>query len=150
MARRGRFELPTPRFVVWCSIQLSYRRLPSRGAATGAAEGARNLASRSPLGKRGDAAFAHALRSAPPGAKNPASGRTQGLKKRAIPAGMDQALAATLSVDGASEKNRAWAMAAFTASDRKGLVIRKAGSGRSPVSRRSGKAVMKMIGTSIS
>ena len=27
MARRGRFELPTPRFVVWCSIQLSYRRL---------------------------------------------------------------------------------------------------------------------------
>ncbi len=27
MARRGRFELPTPRFVVWCSIQLSYRRV---------------------------------------------------------------------------------------------------------------------------
>ena len=26
VARRGRFELPTPRFVVWCSIQLSYRR----------------------------------------------------------------------------------------------------------------------------
>lgn len=25
MAHRGRFELPTPRFVVWCSIQLSYR-----------------------------------------------------------------------------------------------------------------------------
>ncbi len=22
MARSGRFELPTPRFVVWCSIQL--------------------------------------------------------------------------------------------------------------------------------
>ncbi|MFM1816343.1 MAG: hypothetical protein RLZ98_3038, partial [Pseudomonadota bacterium] len=28
MAHRGRFELPTPRFVVWCSIQLSYRCLP--------------------------------------------------------------------------------------------------------------------------
>ena len=28
MARSGRFELPTPRFVVWCSIQLSYERLP--------------------------------------------------------------------------------------------------------------------------
>ena len=26
MARRGGFEPPTPRFVVWCSIQLSYRR----------------------------------------------------------------------------------------------------------------------------
>ncbi len=31
MARRGGFEPPTPRFVVWCSIQLSYRR---RGGAT--------------------------------------------------------------------------------------------------------------------
>ncbi len=30
MAHRGRFELPTPRFVVWCSIQLSYRCLPTR------------------------------------------------------------------------------------------------------------------------
>ena len=27
MARSGRFELPTPRFVVWCSIQLSYERI---------------------------------------------------------------------------------------------------------------------------
>ena len=27
LARRGGFEPPTPRFVVWCSIQLSYRRL---------------------------------------------------------------------------------------------------------------------------
>lgn len=35
-------------------------------------------------------------------------------------------------------KNRAWLIAAFTASGWKGLVIRKAGSGRSPVSRRSG------------
>ena len=28
MAHPGRFELPTPRFVVWCSIQLSYGCLP--------------------------------------------------------------------------------------------------------------------------
>ena len=28
MARPERFELPTPRFVVWCSIQLSYGRIP--------------------------------------------------------------------------------------------------------------------------
>ena len=28
VAHRGRFELPTPKFVVWCSIQLSYRCLP--------------------------------------------------------------------------------------------------------------------------
>src|SRR3954469_22822945 len=27
LARPERFELPTPRFVVWCSIQLSYGRL---------------------------------------------------------------------------------------------------------------------------
>jgi site-specific DNA recombinase len=27
MARSERFELPTPRFVVWCSIQLSYERI---------------------------------------------------------------------------------------------------------------------------
>lgn len=38
--------------------------------------------------------------------------------------------------------------AAFTVSGWKGLVIRKVGSGRSPVSRRSGKAVMKITGTS--
>ena len=31
LARPERFELPTPRFVVWCSIQLSYGRLASRG-----------------------------------------------------------------------------------------------------------------------
>jgi len=30
MARPERFELPTPRFVVWCSIQLSYGRLLRR------------------------------------------------------------------------------------------------------------------------
>jgi hypothetical protein len=28
MARPKRFELLTPRFVVWCSIQLSYGRFP--------------------------------------------------------------------------------------------------------------------------
>jgi hypothetical protein len=27
LARSERFELPTPRFEVWCSIQLSYERL---------------------------------------------------------------------------------------------------------------------------
>ena len=32
MARRGGFEPPTPRFVVWCSIQLSYRRRSVEGA----------------------------------------------------------------------------------------------------------------------
>ena len=31
MARPKRFELLTPRFVVWCSIQLSYGRV-ARGA----------------------------------------------------------------------------------------------------------------------
>ena len=30
VARSGRFELPTPRFVVWCSIQLSYERFVRR------------------------------------------------------------------------------------------------------------------------
>jgi site-specific DNA recombinase len=39
MAHRGRFELPTPRFVVWCSIQLSYRCLPC-GAVCQPREGA--------------------------------------------------------------------------------------------------------------
>ena len=29
LARSERFELPTPRFEVWCSIQLSYERLPT-------------------------------------------------------------------------------------------------------------------------
>jgi hypothetical protein len=32
MARPKRFELLTPRFVVWCSIQLSYGRPGLRGA----------------------------------------------------------------------------------------------------------------------
>lgn len=30
MARPERLELPTPRFVVWCSIQLSYGRIGRR------------------------------------------------------------------------------------------------------------------------
>ena len=44
-------------------------------------------------------------------------------------------------------KNSAWAIAAFTVERWNGLVIRKVGSGRSPVSSRSGKAVMKITGT---
>jgi hypothetical protein len=32
LARPERFELPTPRFVVWCSIQLSYGRAGPPGA----------------------------------------------------------------------------------------------------------------------
>ena len=28
----GEFELPTPRFVVWCSIQLSYGRVQALAA----------------------------------------------------------------------------------------------------------------------
>jgi hypothetical protein len=31
LARPERFERPTPRFVVWCSIQLSYGRFAVRG-----------------------------------------------------------------------------------------------------------------------
>ena len=40
MARPKRFELLTPRFVVWCSIQLSYGRVPHPGRASrGPADG---------------------------------------------------------------------------------------------------------------
>src|SRR6185503_2232876 len=37
LARPERFELPTPRFVVWCSIQLSYGRVavPGKVRASG-------------------------------------------------------------------------------------------------------------------
>ncbi len=36
LARPERLELPTPRFVVWCSIQLSYgRSMPGAAPATG-------------------------------------------------------------------------------------------------------------------
>jgi hypothetical protein len=45
-------------------------------------------------------------------------------------------------------KNKAWLMTALTESALKGLVIRNAGSGACPVRKRSGKAVMKMTGTS--
>jgi hypothetical protein len=43
-------------------------------------------------------------------------------------------------------KKSAWPMAAFTVAGSNGLVIRNAGSGRSPVSSRSGKAVMNITG----
>ena len=35
MAHRKRFELLTPRFVVWCSIQLSYRCIKDLGVVSG-------------------------------------------------------------------------------------------------------------------
>ncbi len=35
MAHRGGFEPPTPRFVVWCSIQLSYRCFQGEDLAAG-------------------------------------------------------------------------------------------------------------------
>src|SRR4029078_8850289 len=47
----------------------------------------------------------------------------------------------------AASKNRGWLIAAFTVDRWSGLVIRKVGSGRVPVSRRSGNAVMKITGT---
>ena len=47
----------------------------------------------------------------------------------------------------AASKNRAWAIAAFTVERWNGLVIRNVGSGRVPVKRRSGKAVIKITGT---
>ena len=31
MVRPERFELPTPKFVAWCSIQLSYGRIVKNG-----------------------------------------------------------------------------------------------------------------------
>ena len=58
MARPKRFELLTPRFVVWCSIQLSYGRAGS-GAAIGTgleADGGR-LSSFSPADKALPPAF---------------------------------------------------------------------------------------------
>ena len=44
----------------------------------------------------------------------------------------------------AASKNKAWLIAALTVERWNGLVIRKVGSGRVPVSSRSGKAVMKI------
>ena len=45
-------------------------------------------------------------------------------------------------------KNNAWLITALTESALNGLVIRNAGSGACPVRKRSGKAVMKITGTS--
>ena len=45
-------------------------------------------------------------------------------------------------------KNRAWLITALTESALNGLVMRNAGSGACPVRKRSGKAVMKITGTS--
>src|SRR6185312_1696486 len=39
MARPKRFELLTPRFVVWCSIQLSYGRVANRFDQAGRRQG---------------------------------------------------------------------------------------------------------------
>ncbi len=36
LARSERFELPTPRFEVWCSIQLSYERAWAHHSGFGA------------------------------------------------------------------------------------------------------------------
>src|SRR3954447_18990996 len=47
----------------------------------------------------------------------------------------------------AASKNNAWAIAAFTVDRWNGLVMRNVGSGRVPVRRRSGNAVMKITGT---
>ena len=59
MARPERFELPTPRFVVWCSIQLSYGRPVGAGAGTVAGrrglQGGRTLLKLPGLGKHGGA-----------------------------------------------------------------------------------------------
>src|SRR5687768_1201177 len=46
-----------------------------------------------------------------------------------------------------SSKNSAWLISAFTMSGLNGLVTRKVGSGRSPVSNRSGNAVIKITGS---
>ena len=43
LARPERFELPAPRFVVWCSIQLSYGRLGWLKAAEARRESQRGL-----------------------------------------------------------------------------------------------------------
>ena len=59
MARPERFELPTPRFVVWCSIQLSYGRfvpLPQGLTDGDSYRFGPPLASRATLPKRGQCA----------------------------------------------------------------------------------------------
>jgi hypothetical protein len=50
MARPKRFELLTPRFVVWCSIQLSYGRAGRLcGKRSGWAKAASNPEARQPI-----------------------------------------------------------------------------------------------------
>ena len=51
MARSEGFEPPTPRFVVWCSIQLSYER----AQAGRPAPATRRTLSKSPQGRKGAA-----------------------------------------------------------------------------------------------
>jgi hypothetical protein len=54
LARPERFELPTPRFVVWCSIQLSYGRAgPLKGCESERLKRARALAAFGEAGKSG-------------------------------------------------------------------------------------------------
>ena len=48
MARSGGFEPPTPRFVVWCSIQLSYERALARRPAPAT----QRTLSKSPLARK--------------------------------------------------------------------------------------------------
>jgi hypothetical protein len=71
------------------------------------------------------------------------------LASRMCNSGFDQPAVAFASVfcDFRS-KNKAWLITALTESALKGLVIKNAGSGAWPVRKRSGKAVMKMTGTS--
>src|SRR6186713_3272733 len=56
MARPERFELPAPRFVVWCSIQLSYgravRRARHRGRSRAAQPARLRLSERIPRASR--------------------------------------------------------------------------------------------------
>ena len=54
MARSEGFEPPTPRFVVWCSIQLSYERAQARRPAPAT----RRTLSKSPQGRKGAAGAA--------------------------------------------------------------------------------------------
>ena len=54
MARSEGFEPPTPRFVVWCSIQLSYERARARRPAPAT----RRTLSKSPRGRKGAAGAA--------------------------------------------------------------------------------------------
>src|SRR5580658_2692000 len=62
---------------------------------------------------------------------------------------LDQAVAPfAIVIRDLRSKKRAWLTTALTESVLNGLAIRNAGSGACPVRKRSGKAVMKMTGTS--